>query len=108
MVLIDRTIVVCLVAITIISIAFIAWSAFYKGAYPESQSPSHSKPLTRIFVIKISRLPEVLALQIPGTEYICNPDDYQLLLTLGISFNNICKISTVAKGEVVIIVDKDY
>ena len=112
--LVDRLVIFCLVALALISVGFVAWIVFYHYTCPDYMNPNEvaspykrDKPNTRIFVVKAKRMPDVLDLKIDGMVYFCNPDDYQLLTSLGISFDLITRVPEISKGEVVLIVDND-
>lgn len=111
--LVDKLTIFSLMAIAIISLGFVAWTIYYRYTCPdymnpnEVPSPYRDKPSTRIFVVKTKRMRDVLDLKIDGMIYFCNPDDYQLLTSLGITFDLITKVPEISKGEVVLIVDND-
>ena len=112
--LVDKLTIFCLISIAIISLGFVAWTVYYNYACPDYMNPNEAvssykrdKPKTRIFVVKTKRMPDVLNLKIDGMVYFCNPDDYQLLTSLGITFDLITRVPEISKGEVVLIVDND-
>jgi hypothetical protein len=114
MVLIDKLTIFCLISLAILSLSFVAWTIYYRYTCPDYMNPNETvsspykdKPKTRIFIVKTKRMKDVLDLKIDGMVYFCNPDDYQLLTSLGITFDLITKVPEISKGEVVLIVDND-